>query len=133
AAYQKIIAFRPELPDGWMGICRLRMLEKNFTEAQKICDKYLARYPEYGLSNQLVAEVSFFSGNYSKARHLYENLATIEPDGGAAGYGGVTYATVLATLMQIAGDSISAQSLLSQSLTKELTALGLTANDSDKL
>jgi tetratricopeptide (TPR) repeat protein/TolB-like protein/tRNA A-37 threonylcarbamoyl transferase component Bud32 len=133
AAYRRIVQFRPELPDGWMGICRLRLLERDFPGAREVCEEHLARYPDHSLSNQLVAEVAFFGGDYSRAEKLYEQLAKAEPDGGAAGYGGVTYVSVLGALKQRTGKEMAVQTSLSTALEQEKNILRLNPTNSDRL
>jgi len=126
AAYRRVSQFRPELPDGWMGLCRLRLLQRNFTEADEITVKYLSQFKEYELSQQMTAQVHFFARHYAKAEELYMALAASEPDGGSGGYGGLSYASVLGQLRMLANDEVAARKILQKALEDESSLLKAT-------
>lgn len=123
AAYRRVSQFRPELPDGWMGLCRLRLLQRNFAEAEEITANYLTQFKEFGLSRQMTAQVYFFARDYAKAEELYGALAAAEPSGGTSGYGGLSYSSVLGKLRLLANDEVGGRRLLQKALNDETELL----------
>jgi tetratricopeptide (TPR) repeat protein len=122
AAYRRVSDLYPEIPEGWMGVCHLKLLQGDFATARKICQTHLQRYRDYGFAHQIVAQVEFFSRNIPEALTLYRELAAHEPDGGGSFYGCTSFQSVLGRLQQLAGDK-SAESTLRQCLATERSAL----------
>jgi serine/threonine protein kinase/tetratricopeptide (TPR) repeat protein len=100
AAYRSAMEFRPEAPEGWMGVCRLKLLSGNFLEARSFCQSEAAAYSDSPSAQQMRALVAFFSRDYREAEELYAQLLRKDPDGGgkAGFYGAVDYRSALACI-----------------------------------
>jgi serine/threonine protein kinase len=122
AAYRRVSDLYPDIPEGWMGVCHLKLLQGDFAAARKIYQTNLQRYRDYGFANQIAAQVEFFSRNVPEALTLYRELAAHESDGGGSFYGCTSFQSVLGRLQQLAGDK-SAESTLRQCLVTERSAL----------
>jgi tetratricopeptide (TPR) repeat protein len=96
-AYETAANFRPDLPEGWAGLCRLEVLAGNFGTARRICSEKLTAYSSSSVARQMEAFVEFFARNYAKAEPLYSALASEDADGGdkAGSYGSVSYVSAL--------------------------------------
>ena len=93
-----------------------RRLEKSHPE--------LATLPrDFAFSQQMAAQVEFFSRNFAEAEKLYKELAANNPSGGASFYGVVSYQSALGRLRQAASDEKAAQQILQQELNKQLESL----------
>src|SRR4051812_3974712 len=90
-AYHRSSTLFPERPDGWMGFCRLALLEGDFAKARKISSENWQRYRDYVFSEQMAAQVEFFSRNFGEAEKLYQELTAKDPNGGGSFYGAVSY------------------------------------------
>ncbi len=69
-AYRRGADLHPEMPQGWLGICRLRLLEGRFDEARAIVHENADRFPNFIYAKQISALVEFFSHNYQEAERL---------------------------------------------------------------
>jgi tetratricopeptide (TPR) repeat protein len=121
--YQRASTLFPEHPEGWIGLCRVALLEKDFTASRKIASENWQRYRDFAFSEQMAAQVEFFSRNFTEAEKLYKELATKDPNGGASFYGVVSYKSALGRLRQAARDEKAATEILQQELKKELDRL----------
>ncbi|MFZ1219092.1 MAG: protein kinase [Chthoniobacterales bacterium] len=121
-AYQRASSLFPELPEGWMGLCRLALLQKDFTAARNICSENWQRYPEFIFSKEMAAQVEFFSRHFAEAERLYEELSAKDPEGGRNFYGAVSYKSALGRL-RLAGHEKEGTLILEQALAKELESL----------
>jgi tetratricopeptide (TPR) repeat protein/TolB-like protein/tRNA A-37 threonylcarbamoyl transferase component Bud32 len=121
--YLRIAALHPELPEGWMGLCRLRLLALDFAYARKIYQENEQRYSQFSYTAQIAAQVEFFSRNYSAADKLYRGLAQEDPGGGGSFYGAVDYESALGRLRSLAGDQTLAESTLRICFNREKEAL----------
>jgi serine/threonine protein kinase/TolB-like protein/tetratricopeptide (TPR) repeat protein len=114
--YERVSALHPDLPEGWVGPCRLRMLQSDFEGARKIYRDNLAQFANFPFATQMAAEVEFFGRNWPEAEKLYGALAASDPTGGSDFYGLVTFQSALGRLRQLAGDSEAAEATLQRSL-----------------
>jgi tetratricopeptide (TPR) repeat protein len=121
--YRRTSALFPELPEGWMGLCRLALLQKNFDAAHKISSQNQSRYGDFVSSYQMGAEVEFFSRNFSEAEKLYQELATKDPNGGTSFYGAVSYQSALGRLGLEGHDQNNSRRILEAALKNELDRL----------
>jgi serine/threonine protein kinase/tetratricopeptide (TPR) repeat protein len=119
-AYEAAMNFRPDLPEGWMGLCRLKLLNGDIEAARTLCGRQLNAYSGSPAARQMAALVEFFSRNYLQAERLYSTLLQEDPDGGgkAGFYGAVDYAAALARIKQAKGDIKSGDLLLQQSIER---------------
>jgi len=106
-----------------MGLCRLRLLRRDFAYARKICQENEQRYSQFSYTAQIAAQVEFFSRNYSAAEKLYRGLAQDDPGGGGSFYGAVDYESALGRLRSLAGDQALAESTLRICSKREKEAL----------
>jgi tetratricopeptide (TPR) repeat protein len=122
-AYGRASELFPYLPEGWMGLCRLALLEKDFARAQRICGENWMRYPDFVFSEEMAAQVAFFSRDFSAAEKYYQELATKDRDGGGSFYGAVSYQSALGRSRLAAGDKARGTALLQAALKTEKLAL----------
>jgi serine/threonine protein kinase len=123
-SYLRSAALFPEMPEGWMGLCRLALLQKDFTTARRISSENWKRYNDFVFSEEMAAEVEFFSRNFPEARKLYEELSTKDPSGGGEFYGAMSYQSALGRLVS-ESDQESGKRLLRETLRREMEALQL--------
>src|SRR5204863_367021 len=55
AVYQRVSELHPELPEGWMGICRIHLLQGDFVSARKIYQENSSRYNAFAYTGQIAA------------------------------------------------------------------------------
>jgi serine/threonine protein kinase/tetratricopeptide (TPR) repeat protein len=115
-AYEVATNFRPDLPEGWVGLCRLSLLAGDQETARNICSNNLSTYPNSPAKDQMVALVEFFGRNFSKAEQLYATLLEQDSAGGdkAGSHGEVNYLSALARIKIEKGDFLSSSTLLQQ-------------------
>jgi tetratricopeptide (TPR) repeat protein/tRNA A-37 threonylcarbamoyl transferase component Bud32/TolB-like protein len=121
--YQRVAGLHPELPDGWMGLCRLRLLANDFAAARKLCRANADRYQQFSYPAQVPAQVEFFARDYAEAEKLYKNLEQGDPDGGGSFYGAVSYQSALGRLRIATGDEASGRAILENCRQLETEAL----------
>ncbi|HZE56486.1 MAG TPA: protein kinase [Chthoniobacterales bacterium] len=132
-AYRRSSDLHPEMPQGWMGICHLRLLEGSFDAARALYKENRPKYSQFVFSTQIAAQVEFFGRNYSEAERLYRELVEIDPEGGDTFWGAISYQSALANLRQHAGDEIAARAILESCLSKYFAKLKQTPNDAVNL
>jgi hypothetical protein len=125
AIYSRASILFPELPEGWIGLCRLALLQKDFALAHKISAENWTHYRDYVFSEEMAAQVEFFSRNFAEAKRLYADLAARDPNGGCSFYGAISYASALGYLYMATHDEAAAEHILQETLAKELKALRL--------
>jgi len=112
ASYRHYFKLHPEQPDGWMGICRLRLLNGRAEEARAIYQQETKGYADFAHSAQMAAQVEFFARNFGEAENLYRQLAEKDLNGGGAFYGAVSYQSALGRLHSAEGDDLGRDFLL---------------------
>ena len=128
STYRQVSELRPELPEGWIGSCRLRLLQRNFRAARKLYSENHTRYSQFAYSEQITAQVEFFAREFKSAEHIYRRLIRSNADGGGAFYGAVSYQSALGRIELATGQVKEGRLRLSENLTKELNALRLSPN-----
>jgi tetratricopeptide (TPR) repeat protein len=126
ASYRRVWTLFPEQPEGWIGLCRLALLQKDFAMAKKISSENWTRYQDSIFSKQMAAQVEFFARNFAEAEKLYQELAGKDSNDGGAFYGAVTYQSALGRSGLEVGDEKTARRILEDTLAKELDALSST-------
>jgi serine/threonine protein kinase/tetratricopeptide (TPR) repeat protein len=129
AAYRRFSDLHPEMPQGWVGLCHLRLLERSFDAARALYKENRPKYPAFIFSTQIAAQVEFFARNYTEAERLYQELAENDPDGGDTFWGAISYQSALGKLRQEAGDDAGARAILDQCLVKQQAKSKKTPND----
>ena len=132
AAYRRFASLFPELPEKWMGLCRLALVEGDFESARKIASENWQHYRDYTFSQQMAAQVEFFSRNFAEAERLYRELAAKEPDGGGSFYGALSYRSALGR-MRFDQDHAAAIALLEEARNHEKRLLEMSAEHPEAL
>jgi serine/threonine protein kinase/tetratricopeptide (TPR) repeat protein len=122
-AYRRATDLQSDMPQGWVGIARLRLFHGETEAARRICRELQRQYGESIYSEQMAAIIEFFTRNYPEAERLYNKLAQADSDGGASFYGNVGSKSALGYLVIASGDSRRGRTLLGNALAKELAAL----------
>jgi serine/threonine protein kinase/tetratricopeptide (TPR) repeat protein len=128
-AYQRAADVRPEMAEGWMGICRLRLLQGNPDAARKVWLENATRYQKFEFAREMGAQVEFLTRHYEEAQRQYEDLVKIDPDGGGSFYAAMTYKSALGAIYRLTGHPHEGRSLLESCLSKEREALGRAPRD----
>jgi serine/threonine protein kinase/Flp pilus assembly protein TadD len=124
AAYETAAAFRPDLPEGWIGLVYLRLITGDLNGAHNLLDARSQEYVSFPVTKQLQALVAFFSRNYGEAERFYQQLLIDDPAGLAAQrYGSVSYSSALARLKRAQNDPTQATKLASACLESDLKQL----------
>jgi serine/threonine protein kinase/tetratricopeptide (TPR) repeat protein len=123
AAYRRVWTLLPEHPEGWMGLCRLALLQKDFAMARQISSENWTHYRDFAFSEEMAAQVAFFSRDFPEAEKLYQELSAKDPNGGGGFYGAVSYQSALGRLRLAAGDENAGIQILQEALDKELEGL----------
>ena len=122
-AYRRAIDLQSDMPHGWVGIARLRLLHGDFGAARAMCREHQGREGKSIYSDQMAAMVEFFARNFSEARRLYTMLEQENPDGGGTFYGGMSYKSALGRLNIDGNAAGPARRLLKGCLVMELKQL----------
>jgi tetratricopeptide (TPR) repeat protein len=120
-AYESATAFQPDHADGWMGLCRLKLLIGDYAAAREIYLREIPRYPQSQNARRMAALVEFFARNIPEAEKRYRELAQEDPLGGIKGgfYNAVDYRSALACLQLLRGHSEQARPTLLSCLADE--------------
>lgn len=118
SSYERFSTLHPDLPEGWMGLSRLRLLHGDFPGAREIYRQNLDRFPHSAMALETAAQVEFFSRNFADAEKRYQALAALDPNGGTSFWGCTGYQSVLAALKQIAGDQQESERRLKELLAQ---------------
>jgi serine/threonine protein kinase/tetratricopeptide (TPR) repeat protein len=122
-AYRRAADLRPEISQGWVGLCHLRLLQGDMEGARSICRENLGRFKGDNDSDQIAAQVAFFSRNYSEARERYQELEKRDSRGGTNYHGEISYESVLGCVSQALGDVAGGRTILERARVAELEAL----------
>jgi tetratricopeptide (TPR) repeat protein/tRNA A-37 threonylcarbamoyl transferase component Bud32/TolB-like protein len=115
-AYEKSTRLRSDLPDGWAGLCHMALLRHDFAGARTMCLERLIDYPDSPHLRRMLAQIEFFSRNFTGAEQLYRELSKGDPLGGTKGevYGAVDYRSALVCLESERGQTAENKALLRQ-------------------
>ena len=131
--YKRVADLHPELPEGWLGMCRIRLLQGDFSAARNICRENANAYRDFAFANEIAAQVEFFSRNNAEAERLYAELEKSDPGGGGSFFGAISYQSALGRLRCVTGDENSGRAILSRSLKIEREALAQGPQHPEKL
>ena len=118
-AYRRGAELHPELPAGWLGLCRLRLLQGNYEKAREMYSNHFREFSSFNEQRQMLAQIEFFSRRFPEAEHLYADLAASDENGGGDFYGGISYRSALGWLSLSKGDDESARQMLERCLANE--------------
>jgi tetratricopeptide (TPR) repeat protein/TolB-like protein/tRNA A-37 threonylcarbamoyl transferase component Bud32 len=123
SAYRRSSDLRPEISEGWVGLCHLRLLQGDINTARSIWKENQARTAQDANVNnnspKMLAQIEFLTRNYRDSQRLYRDLAGKEPTGGAGFYGAISYSSALGRLSYALGDQSTGQAVLEECLRKE--------------
>lgn len=125
-AYRRAMDLRPEVPDGWVGLCHLRILQGDFAAARQLYEENQARSKAYegwfndNHPNEMLPRIELFSRNFRAADPLYSELIRGKMTVGIAAYGGMSAASALGRIRQALGDEAGARAILDAALSREL-------------
>ena len=123
-AYARCQSVHPDLPDGWLGLCHLELLDQSFGNARTLFNQRSAEYSQFHTSKPLLAQIEFFARNFSDAERLYNEIYRADPLGvGAEQYGAISSASALARLRIAAGNLKSAKQLLEECRRTDMSEL----------
>jgi serine/threonine protein kinase/tetratricopeptide (TPR) repeat protein len=122
-AYHQTLELHPDLPDGWAGLCRLRMLKRDFAGAAKLWSKNEKNFSHFDFTPQMAAKLHFFSRNFGEAKRIYAELALKDSQGGGKFYGAISYQSALGFLELKTGRKEAGQNILDVALQHELDQL----------
>jgi len=129
--YESAASFHPDQPEGWMGLCRLKLLAGETQQARQIYRAELPHYPDFAVARQLAAMVEFFSRDFATAERLYVDLATADRMGGGRGqfYGAIDYCSALGRLKLERGETSIGRSLIEESIAAAKSQLANAPED----
>lgn len=132
SAYRRALALRPELSDGWIGLCRLRLLQGNAGEARRFWNEKGDRLRTSNDSDRkpelMAAQLEFYTRNYAEAERLYRALAEKDMRAGEDFYGAVGCGSALGRLRQLLGDEAGGRRLLEECLAREIARPAVSQN-----
>ena len=134
--YKSATTFRPDQPEGWLGLARLRLLTGDVNGARDICRSQLLHYPDAPIAKQFAALVELFARNYGEAEQLYTELESNDPLGGGrdGAYGGaVDFRSAKARIKIEFGDEAGARALLLDVSSTTKQRLVSAPNDAEAL
>jgi tetratricopeptide (TPR) repeat protein len=123
AIYRRAVELYPQLPDGWIGLCHLKLLNRDFAGARALCAENKNHHPESVYPRQMAAQVEFFARNFREAERLYSELSNSDPGGGSHFYGAVSYESALGRIRLETGDAAGARIVLAAAEHREVSAL----------
>jgi tetratricopeptide (TPR) repeat protein len=117
AAYRRVCRYRPELPDGWLGLLRLRLAQRDFAAANELSATELGRYGQFSHAVQIRAEAAFLMRDYHRAEELFRSLAEGQAGCSSRGaYGVVTCDSALGTIRYRSSDIQAGEAMLRSAL-----------------
>jgi serine/threonine protein kinase/tetratricopeptide (TPR) repeat protein len=123
ASYRRHMELRPDLPDGWIGLCHLRLLQRNIVEARAIFNANISKFTSYNNSNHepalLAAQVEFYSGNYREADRLYSEIGTKSLADSKVFFGAISCDSASGRSRQLLGDP-EGEAILNRHLQKQI-------------
>jgi serine/threonine protein kinase/Tfp pilus assembly protein PilF len=133
AVYKRVSELHPELPEGWMGVCRLQLLRGDYSEARKTYLLNRERYKDFAYTDQIGAQVEFFARDFVAAEALYADLARRDPDGGGDFYGAVSFKSALGRLRILLGHEAEGRAILLACLGVENDGLSTASHNASLL
>jgi tetratricopeptide (TPR) repeat protein len=123
-AYETAANFRPDLPEGWMGLVYLKLINADLSGARDLFAARSQEYAAFPAATQLSALVTFFSRDYPDAEGQYERLSRDNPGGSSQHYGAISYASALARIKQEENRANEVAELINGCIIFDLKQLG---------
>ena len=122
--YENSANFRPDLPEGWTGLCHLKLLNGDFDGARTLFKERATEYKDFHTTKPFQAQIEFFARNFPEAERLYSEIRQSNPQQvGTQQYGAITSGSALARLKMISGDFRSARKLLEECIASDQAEL----------
>ncbi len=120
-AYESAAALQPDQPDGWSGLCHLRLLSNDASGAREICQHELPKFSQSPIARRTAAMVEFFDRNFPEAEKLYRALDAEDLMGGRKNgfYAALDHRSPLARTLIASGQNAQAHELLLSCLAAE--------------
>jgi serine/threonine protein kinase/tetratricopeptide (TPR) repeat protein len=130
-AYQSAADLRPDQPGGWIGLCRLKVLAKDWNGARELYSSQVDHYTGSPASREMAAFVEFLARKYDLAEYFYTELSRTDPLGGGrnAGSSAVDYRSAVARLKLEKKEPAAARSLLTECILSQQSRLKFAPND----
>ncbi len=126
-AYRRSMDLRPDFSEGWVGLCHLRLLQREMGEARALVGQNRERSNRRNASDtapdEITAQVEFFARNLPEAKRLYLGLRDRASGSGISHYGAITYSSALGRIEQLLGAEPAGRALLEQARVREMTDL----------
>ena len=124
AAFYRSMELRPEISDGWTGLCQLRIAQGEFDRARQIIETRRRQNApgDLRLAAELEAMIAFMSRNYAEAEPLLRHLLQAEGPASSGNYNLLSYMSASARSRQALGEQSAARSLLEEARARELAA-----------
>ncbi|HET9419173.1 MAG TPA: protein kinase [Chthoniobacterales bacterium] len=133
-AYRAAANFHPDLPEGWLGLCHLQLLNGDFAGARMLFRQRAGEYQAFHTVKPLLAQIEFFSRNFAEAERLYREIRDADPRGvGLEQYGAISSASALARLKFATGDLVSGNQLLKQCLASDQAQVRVSPHNAEVL
>jgi tetratricopeptide (TPR) repeat protein/tRNA A-37 threonylcarbamoyl transferase component Bud32 len=133
-AYNAAANFHPDLPEGWLGLCHLKLFDRDFEGARNLFREHADEYRAFHTVKPLLAQIEFFARNFREAEQLYGEIRQADPHGvGLEQYGAISSASALARLKLEAGDIESANQLLNECLASDKAQLATSPRNPEVL
>ena len=134
-SFQSAALYQPDQPEGWIGVCQLKLAQGDFVGAREICRRELPHYASSPVAAQMEALIEFFARDFNAAEQLYTRLAAASPDGGGrvAVPGAVDFASALARLRIEGGERAAAEALVTRRINFEQAHLADAPEDAESL
>jgi serine/threonine protein kinase/tetratricopeptide (TPR) repeat protein len=133
--FESAARHQPDQPEGWIGLCQLKLFSGDIEAARAIYRAELPKYSTSPAASQMATLVEFFARNYNEAEQLYSHLASSAPAGGGRGGipGTVDYSSALARLSKERGDVRRTNALAAGRISLEKAHLATVPNDAESL
>jgi len=130
-AYQAAASIRPDHPHGWIGLCRLKILARDWQGAREIYRDQFEHYTGSPEPKEIAATAEFFARNNDAALQFFTELATTNPGGGGRdiALGTVDYRSALACLKLESNDRLGALDLLRECVAAQKSRLSFAPTD----
>jgi serine/threonine protein kinase/tetratricopeptide (TPR) repeat protein len=123
-AFNTASQFRPDLPDGWLGLCYLKLVKGQFDEARQLFEQRFAEYKAFHNTRAFQAQLEFVTRNSTEAEQLYSDILRTDPNGvSAEQYGAISSRSALAKLRMEKGDKATATKLIQECIAQDQAEL----------
>ena len=122
SAFRRAMELRPEILDGWTGLCELRLLQGNVLEAKRILDSRPRNSSGDGPAVvRAEAMIAFLGRDFAAAERLSRKALQAAGDASST-YHLLPYSSALARAQQALGNNAAARDILLQCRERELAS-----------